>query len=143
MVAATVLGAASGLYDKYLLQLAGHGSGGLTPAAVQLWFQVDLSLLIGAATLLQRQAGWAKTAFQWRWTVPMVGLLLATSDFLYFTALHQPDAMISILSPIRRSNCVISFLVGGAIFRDQNRRSKAVALALVVAGVILLCLDRK
>lgn len=135
IVMATVLGAASGLYDKYLLQPAG-----LKPAAVQLWFQVDLSLLIGAAVLIQRRAGWAKTAFQWRWTILAVGLLLAVSDFLYFTALHQPDVMISILSPIRRSNCVISFLVGGAIFGDQNRRSKAVALGMVVVGVILLCL---
>lgn len=136
IVLATILGAASGLYDKYLLQPAG-----LKPNTVQFWFQVDLSIMIGLAVLLQRKAGWARTAFEWRWTIVAVGLLLAVSDYLYFTALHQPGVMISILSPIRRSNCVISFLVGGAIFKDQNRRSKSIALALVVAGVILLCLS--
>lgn len=133
---ATALGAASGLYDKYLLQPRK-----LTPQTVQLWFQINLSVLIGLAWALQQRAGLARTPFVWRWSVPAVGLLLVASDYLYFTALHEPGAMISILSPIRRSNCVISFLVGGALFREQNRRKKAVALGLIVLGVLLLCLS--
>ena len=132
---ATLLGAISGLYDKYLLQPLK-----LTPATVQLWFQINLCLLIGAVWLFQRRASLAKTEFAWRWTIPVVGLLLVISDYLYFSALSQPDAMISILSPIRRSNCVISFLVGGALFNDQNLRAKSIALALILLGVFLLCL---
>lgn len=135
---ATVIGAASGLYDKYLLQPAG-----LKPQTVQVWFQINLCLIIGGAWLFQRSAGLTRTSFAWRWSIPAVGLLLVISDFLYFTALHQPDAMISILSPIRRSNCVISFLVGGALFQDKNRRAKAVALGMVVLGVLLLCLKSR
>jgi len=135
IVLATILGAASGLYDKYLLQPAR-----LNPAAVQIWFQIDLVVLIGAALVMQRAMGLSKTAFSWRWSIPAVGLLLVGSDILYFMALHRPGAMISILSPIRRSNAVIAFLVGGAIYRDQNRLAKTAALALVVAGVVLLCI---
>lgn len=131
---ATVLGAVSALYDKYLLQPRK-----LTPETVQLWFQVNLCILIGLVWLVQRGAGLARTDFVWRWSIPAVGVLLVISDWLYFTALHQPDVMISILSPIRRSNCVISFLVGGALFQDRNRRGKAIALAMIVLGVLLLC----
>lgn len=131
---ATIIGAGSGLYDKYLLQPVG-----LRPQTVQFWFQVNLCLLIGGTWLFQRSAGLTRTDFAWRWSIPAVGLLLVVSDLLYFTALHQPDAMISILSPIRRSNCVISFLVGGALFQDKNRRAKAVALGMVVLGVLMLC----
>lgn len=131
---ATGLGAASGLYDKYLLQPMA-----ISPATVQFWFQINLCLLIGAAWLIQRVAGLARTPFFWRWSIPAVGILLVISDILYFTALHQEGAMVSILSPIRRSNCVIAFLIGGALFKDQNRRAKAGALAMVVIGVILLC----
>lgn len=132
---ATVLGAISGLYDKQLLQPLK-----LDPRTVQLWFQIDLCLLIGAILLIQRSANLHRTTFNWRWSIPAVGILLVISDILYFSALHQDGAMISILSPIRRSSAVVSFLIGGAIFRDKNRRSKAVAMAFVVIGVLMLCL---
>lgn len=131
---ATVLGAASALYDKYLLQPRA-----LTPETVQLWFQINISLVLGAAWLAQRRVGLAKTQFVWRWSIPAVGLVLVISDYLYFSALHEPGVMIAILSPIRRSNCVVSFLVGGAMFKDQNRRAKAMALGMIVLGVLLLC----
>jgi len=136
IVLATILGAASGLYDKYLLQPRR-----LTPETVQAWFQIDLSVLIGALWLGQRRGGLSRTAFAWRWSIPAVGLLLVVSDYLYFSALARPGVMISILSPIRRSNCVVSFLVGGALFRDRNRRAKAWALGAIVLGVVLLCLS--
>lgn len=132
---ATVLGAVSSLYDKYILQNAG-----LTPEAVQFWFEIDLTVMLGVLCLLQRRAGMNRTPFQWRWTVPAVGVLLVVSDWLYFTVLSHPDALLAIVSPVRRASVVISFLVGGTIYRDKNRRSKAVALSFVVLGVILLCL---
>jgi transporter family protein len=135
---ATVLGAASALYDKYLLQPRK-----LTPETVQVWFQINISLVLGIAWLVQRGAGLAKTEFVWRWSIPAVGLVLAISDYLYFSALHEPGVMVSIVSPIRRSNCVISFLVGGAMFHDRNRRAKGVALGMIVLGVLLLCLKGK
>lgn len=132
---ATLLGAVSSLYDKFILQHAG-----LTPEAVQFWFEIDLTVLLGVICLVQRKAGLNRTPFKFRWTIPAVGVLLVASDWMYFTVLSHPEAMLAIVSPVRRSNVVIAFLVGGAIYRDQNRRSKAVALSFVVLGVILLCL---
>jgi drug/metabolite transporter (DMT)-like permease len=134
---ATILGAASGLYDKYLLQPLG-----LTPQTVQFWFQVDLVVLLGIVLMIGRTSGASRTTFSWRWTILLVGLFLVISDLLYFTALHQPDALISILSPIRRSNAVVSFIVGGALFKDVYKRKKAVALLFIVIGVVLLCLQK-
>jgi len=135
--AATILGAASGLYDKFLLQPKG-----LVPSTVQFWFQINLVVLLGAALLVQRRAGISRTSFSFRWTIVGIGILLVVSDLLYFTALHQPGALISILSPVRRSNAVISFAVGGVLFRDTQRRKKALALLLIVMGVVLLCLGK-
>lgn len=133
--AATMLGGVSGLYDKYLLQPQ-H----LAPMSVQLWFQVNLVLLIGAAWLIQRGLGLARSPFVWRWSIPIMGLMLSASDWCYFTALSDPHAKISIISAMRRSNCVISFVIGGLLFQDQNKRRKAAALVFVILGVILLCL---
>ena len=60
------------------------------------------------------------------------------ADFLYFYALTVPDVKISLLSLIRRSGCIVSFSFGAWCFRDKRLKSKAAALAMILAGVFLL-----
>lgn len=134
VVLGTLLGAASALYDKFLLARLG-----LPPATVQLHFSAGLVLLYGAVWLARR-ALWARaerTPFAWRWTIPLTGALLVLSDALYFHAVAQPGAAISIVSVFRRSSVVVAFLAGGLLFRDLNLRRKGLALVLVLAGAAL------
>ena len=56
------------------------------------------------------------------------------SDALYFRAVAIPGADISLVSVFRRTSSVVSFLVGGLLFRDLALRRKALALLLVLAG---------
>jgi transporter family protein len=72
--------------------------------------------------------------------MPLTGILLAATDACYFNAIAVPDAQISVLSLIRRSSIVLTFFIGGAIFRERGLRRKAVALAAILIGVVLLCL---
>jgi drug/metabolite transporter (DMT)-like permease len=131
----TMLGAASALYDKYLLQTCA-----IPRNTMQFWFCVDLVASLGIAWQVQQRAGLQRTRFEWRPTIPAVGILLVISDWLYFRALSEPGAAISILSLIRRSNCLISFFVGATIFHDMNIRHKIWGLAAILAGVTILCL---
>ena len=135
--AGTLLGAASALFDKYLLR-----SYGLDRNTLQLWFAADLVVVLGLALLAQRLAGLQRTRFQWRWTIPVVGVLLMAADWFYFSALSEEGVAISILSLIRRSNVVLSFSLGALLFRERNLRPKAFALAVLLAGVAILCLAR-
>lgn len=133
----TILGACSALYDKYLLHERGFGSD-----AVQFWFAFFLVVIFAGVLVAQRSAGWNQTKFVWRWTIPVAGCVLILSDFVYFRAVSQPDAMISILSLIRRSGVVLTFVLGGAIFRERNLRAKGIAMAVTLAGVAVLCLAK-
>lgn len=133
----TLLGAVAALYDKYLLQRC-H----LPANAVQFWFALWLVVLIGILLLAKRGAGMDRTRFEWRWTIPAVGVLLILSDWCYFHALATPDVAISVLSLIRRSSMVVTFTVGAVIFGEGNLRRKAVALVAILAGVVLLTLAR-
>ncbi|HEY3449645.1 MAG TPA: DMT family transporter [Myxococcales bacterium] len=130
----TLVGAASGLYDKHLLQ-----SARLPPMAVQFWFALYgaalQGLLVAVAWWPRRRAG---TPFQWRWSIVAVGALLLVADAFYFRAVAAPLALISVVSLTRRSNVVVSFAVGGLAFREKNRLKKAGALAGLVVGVGLL-----
>ncbi len=133
---ATLIGSISTLYDKYLIQQLGY-----TPMLVQFWFSFYNVALLGPFTAC---VWWPKrkeyTPLEWRWSIPMIGLLLVAADFVYFNAVKNPDALIVILSLLRRSSVVVSFAVGAFLFGDVNRRSKAWALAGVLAGVILIVL---
>ena len=137
VVLGTLLGAASALYDKFLLARAG-----LPPRTVQLHFSAGLVLLYGAVWIARR-AVWPeaeRTPFRWRWSIPLVGALLILSDALYFRAVAIPGADISLVSVFRRTSSVVSFLVGGLLFRDLALRQKALALLLVIAGAVLAAL---
>ncbi len=131
--AATALGALSALYDKWLLQQAG-----IPPLTVQVWFAFYLTwfvlVLLAAAWYPVRRAA----PFAWRWSAPLTGILLVLSDFVYFHAVAQPEALISMVSPLRRSGAVLAFVAGGLLYQEQNKRRKALALAGVLAGVVLI-----
>jgi len=136
----TILGSCSALYDKCLLK-----SMAIPTGTVLWWFLGGMVLLysVPAAVEFRRsRLPAARTRFDWCWTIPCVGILLAGSDASYFTAVAAPGSRISILSVIRRSSVVFTFLVGGTIFRETNLRRKAVALAAILAGVVILCLAR-
>ncbi len=135
--AGTLLGAGSALFDKYLLR-----SCGIPRNTLQLWFAAGLVVILGLTLLAQRLAGLQRTRFEWRWSVPVVGMLLMASDWFYFSALSEEGVAISILSLIRRSNVVLSFSLGALLFRERNLRPKAFALAILLAGVAVLCLAR-
>jgi bacterial/archaeal transporter family protein len=135
---ATFTGALSALYDKYLLQART-----IPPITLQVWFSF---YLVGATGLLwylihRLHPAASDTPFQWRLSIPMVGLFLIIADFLYFRTLSQPEALIAVVSMIRRSSVVVSFLLGSMIFKEKNRRAKTVPLIGVLLGIALLLID--
>ena len=141
IVGAAALGAISGLYDKYLMAPVESGGVGLNRMLVQSWYNIYQCFMMLAMLLL---LWWPKhketTPFRWHWSIIFVSLFLSTADFMYFYSLSLPDAMISIVSMIRRGSVVVSFLFGAAFFHEKNLRAKAVDLALVLLGMIFLAI---
>ena len=60
------------------------------------------------------------------------------ADFMYFYALSMPDALVSVVSMIRRGSVVVSFVFGAWLFREKNLRAKAFDLLLVLLSMVLL-----
>lgn len=139
LVLAAVFGAVSGLYDKYLMAPVSEGGLGLARMAVQSWYNLYQCFLMGLMLLLlwwpQRQL---TTPMHWHWAIVFIGLFLSAADFVYFYALSLPDAMISIVSMIRRGSVIVSFLFGAAVFREKNLGGKIIDLLLVLLGMVFL-----
>ena len=139
IVMAAVLGAVSGLYDKYLMAPVSQGGIGLDRMVVQSWYNIYQLFMMSAVLMLlwwpKRQA---TTPFRWDWCIILISIFLSAADFVYFYALSLDGAMISIVSMVRRGSVIVSFIFGAMVFREKNLKSKAVDLALVLIGMIFL-----
>lgn len=144
VVLASVFGAVSGLYDKYLMAPLGEGGLGLDRMVVQAWYNVyQLFMMGGVMLLLWYPNRKTSTAFHWHWFIILISVFLSAADFVYFYSLSLDGAMISIVSMIRRSSVIVSFLCGAVFLREKNLKSKAVDLLLVLIGMIFLYLGSK
>ena len=131
----TLLGALSGLYDKYLL-----GSVGFTAATVQCWFSIYLTLLFLPLAVGWKLRWWQRQGFQWRWSIVLVSLMLLVADFLYFNALRDPEALVSMVSSLRRGGTLVAFAGGILLFGEVNARAKLPAVIGVVIGIVVTIL---
>lgn len=144
VVLASVLGAGSGLYDKYLMAPVGNGGVGLEPMIVQSWYNIYQCFMMFAMLLLLWWPTHKKTTpFHWDWSIIFISVFLSAADFAYFYALSIPGAMISIVSMIRRGSVVVSFFFGALAFHEKNLKSKIVDLAIVLLGMIFLYFGSK
>ena len=137
VVLAAVLGAVSGLYDKYLM-------GRFNNMQVQAWYNIYQLFMMGGVLMF---LWWPKrktsTPFRWDWTIILISVFLCAADFVYFYALSMEDSMISIVSMVRRGSVVVSFLFGAMMFHEKNLKSKAIDLLLVLIGMFFLYLGSR
>ena len=140
-VGAAILGAISGLYDKYLM--ASESGLGLPRLTVQCWYNFYQCIMMGAMLLL---LWWPKrkesTPFKWRWNILLISVFLSVADYVYFYSLSLDGALISVVSMVRRSSVLVSFMLGALLFHEKNLRSKAIDLALVLLSMLLLWLGQ-
>lgn len=135
IVLATIAGAASGLYDKYLMT---HGFDRMT---VQVWYTYYQMALMALVLMFMWYPNRKNTTpFRWTPAILMVSLFLVAADFIYFYALSFPDSMISVVSMSRRSGVVVAFIGGALFFKEKNIRKKSIDLALALLGMYFLYL---
>ena len=132
LAGAVLMGAVSGLYDKFIMKQ-------LSPMFVQSWFNfyqmIIMAVICGLLWYPRRKES---TAFTWRWSIPLISLFICIADFAYFTSLNDPESMISVVSLVRRSSVIVSFACAALIFKERNLRAKAVDLALILIGMAFI-----
>ena len=141
LILAVLLGAASGLYDKYLMSPEYLG---LDKRQVLSWYTLYQAVIMTCILLFlwfpQRKHS---TPFQWRWSIPLISLFLCGADFAYMQALSQPEALIAVVSMIRRGSVLVSFAIGAFLLREKNLKAKTLDLALMVLSMFFLFLGSR
>lgn len=148
LVMAAILGAVSGLYDKYLMASPQAGGVGLDRMIVQSWYNfyqmgmMGIVLLIAIFKPFARFRGgrplFPQTKFHWDWAIILISVFLSAADFVYFYSLSMPGAMISVVSMVRRGSVIVSFMSGALFFHEKNLKAKAFDLLLVLLGMVFL-----
>ena len=137
MVISVLSGAASALYDKHIMA-------DMEPLFVQSWSNIYITLLLAVCVLVKAlHDGVEREKFRFDWRIVLIAVLITVSDALYFFSLKQDGALLSVISLIRRSSVLITFVAGAIFFKEKHIRSKAVALAVLLAGITLLMFASK
>ena len=136
-VGATVLGAVSALYDKFLMRHFG-------PLEVQAWYSLYQLLLMSVVVVLISGLPWRRKAdavkFRWRRSILFISIFLTGADLAYFYSLSIPGSMIAVISMIRRGSVLISFFYGVFALHERHVRAKLMDLGVLLVSLLLLVL---
>lgn len=141
---AILIGACSGLYDKYLMRRYDHN-------AVQVWYtfyQAAMMLMTFAViNAIDKRKGeegqWSRLrSVPIRTILPvlLISVFLVISDNVYMLALRDPDSMIAVVSTIRRGGAVIGFAYGLLFLHEANPWRKVLCMIGICAGLICLAI---
>lgn len=132
MWAAVITGVISALMDKHLM-------GSLKPMFMQSWCNFYIALILGCTLLAQRlfHSRYYKP-YRNDWIILLIAVFITMSDFLYFLSLYSSGSMLSVVSMLRRSSVIITFVFGALVFKEKNLRSKGLALLILLAGMTML-----
>ena len=127
-----ISGAASAMIDKNIMKW-------MTPMFAQSWSNFYITVILAATTgICSLARGSLLEKFHWDWYIFLIALFLTISDFLYFFALSVEGSMISVVSMLRRSAVIVTFLCGVIFFKERRIREKALALAILLTGMAIL-----
>ena len=135
IIVATLLGAASSLYDKYLLK-------SIDRMGMQMWFSIYQVVIMVPVTFAFWWPKRKAIPFKWKWTIPLIGIFLVLADFTYFYALSEKESLVSVVSAIRRSGVLVAFTFGAILFKEKNLKTKGLFLLGILAGIIILMLSK-
>lgn len=133
-VGATLLGAVSALYDKFLMRQ-------FAPLEVQGWFSLYQCIVMGIVICIIRQFRQRNgdvPDFKWRWTIPLISVFLTVADMAYFYSLSLEGSLIGVVSMIRRGSVVVSFLYGVFGLHEKNIGPKLIDLGILLVSLGLL-----
>jgi len=137
VAASAMIGAFSGLYDKYIMRQ-------LNPLFVQGWYNLyQLVLMSVICMTLWYPKRKTTTPFHWSWAILLISVFISLADFAYYLALSKPDSMISVVSLVRRSSVIVSFICGAVVFKEKNLKAKALDLAFILVGMVCIWMGTK
>ena len=140
---AIILGACSGLYDKYLMRRYDHNAVQVYYTLYQAIMMLITWIIVNKKTIGQsivnRQSS-NRQSIKNIGVIVLISLFLIVSDNVYMLALRDPDSLIAVVSTIRRGGAVIGFAYGLLFLKEPDPVRKICCMAGILAGLICLAM---
>lgn len=132
MVVSIISGVGSAIYDKYIMQ-------GMEALFVQSWTDVYITVLLAICILVKAlMDGEKREKFKWDWMLLVIAIFITGADMLYFFALKEEGALLSVISLVRRSSVIVTFVYGAIAFKEKRIKEKSLHLVLLLIGMVCL-----
>jgi len=132
MAVSVLAGVASALYDKHVIA-------DMEPLFIQCWCNFYITILLALCVLVKALIDKEKRErFKWDWMLLLIAVFIVGADMLYFFALKQEGALLSVISLMRRCSVVVTFVLGAIVFKEKKIKEKSLDLAILMAGMLLL-----
>lgn len=129
-------GVISALYDKHIIT-------GFKPMTVQSWGNFYITILLGICIIAQKKTSENIEKFRWDWTLLLIAILITGADALYFFAIKEEGALLSIVSLLRRCSVLVTFVAGAFFFKEKNLKRKSINILVLMIGMALLLMGSK
>jgi transporter family protein len=164
---AILIGACSGLYDKYLMRSYDHNAVQVYYTFYQALMMLVVWFIVRALQEKKEQASTAHptpstvhpTPYTLHFTpstfhptshtfhpiqkigvIVLISLFLIISDNVYMLALRDPDSLIAVVSTIRRGGAVIGFAYGLLFLKEEDPWKKVACMVGILAGLICMAI---
>ncbi len=136
MTISIVTGVISALYDKHIIA-------GFEPLSVQSWANLYITILLALCVIVYGRISGSRQKFRWDWTLLLIAVLITGADALYFFAIKQDGALLSVVSILRRCSVLVTFAVGAIFFKEKNMKRKSLNILVLMIGMALLIIGSR
>ena len=135
-----LFGVISALFDKQIVSNLK-----LPPVFTLAWCDLYVTVILTICVIVMRcrKGGAAAPPLRWDWSLLLIAVFITISDILYFYSLSCDGSLLAVVSMLRRSSVVVTFLGGAILFKEKNLRAKGWVLLLLLAGMVLLFLGSR
>lgn len=124
----------SGILDKVFMD-------SYTPMQMQFWFMFFIAMFAWLAFLalcIKNKKMLASKRDWGNWLIYFCGIILVVADRLLFTALTDPNVLVSCVSILKQLSTIVAVVFGGLLFKEKNLKYKLVFLAFILIGIVIV-----
>lgn len=129
-----ILSEISAILDKFILN-------NISPNQMQFWFMMLVSIILWicffVACIKNKKMLVSKSDFK-NFYIYLIAFILIIADRFLFTALSQPDVLVSGVSVIKQISIIVSVVFGGIWFKEPKLKNKLAFLAIILAGIVIV-----
>lgn len=128
-------GVVSALYDKHIIT-------GFAPLMVQSWANFYITVTLALCIAISKKTLGHK-AIKWDWSLLLIAIFITGADAMYFFAIKEEGALLSVISLLRRCSVMVTFGVGAIFFKEKNLKRKSLNILVLMLGMALLLIGSR